>query len=438
MDEAQGFFARGEGAFELEFFEGVEDLFEAGAGGESEFDQVVAGQQRGGVELLFSELGAEAAGFFVAIERAESAKQVEAVKVELLVEVREAEKAFAGGGAHAREVHEAHVISDERNGGVDDGGRILEALEDAAGDLRAGFGVAVEADAIGDGEGGGLAGVVKQGGERERERRIRGQVFEQQEGVGPDVAFGVEFGRLGDALHAGGFGKEDVEQSGGVEEFETAAGAAFGEDAGEFIADAFGGDGGDGGGEVREGVPGGGFDFEAKAGGEADGAEQAEAVLREALCRVADGAETAGVEVGEAVDVVGDLAGEGVFEEGVDGEVAAEDVLAGVGFEGDGLGAAAIAVGVVGAEGGDLDFGFVFPHEDNAEVGADFERLGEELLKPGGGSAGGEVVVLDGELKEAVADTAPDEVDEFACVAKRGGEAQGERAGGIGAGHHYY
>lgn len=298
--------------------------------------------------------------------------------------------------------------------------------------------MAVEADAIGDGEGGGLAGVVKQGGKGERERRIQGQVFEQQEGVGPDIAFGVELGRLGDAFHASGLGQEDFEQSGGVEEFETAAGAAFGQDAGEFVADPFGGDGGDGGREAREGVPGGGFDFEAEAGGKADGAEQAEAVFGEALSGVADGAEAVGVEVGEAFDVVDDLAVEGIFEEGVDGEVAAEDVLAGVGFEGDGLGAAAVAVGVVGAEGGDLDFGIAIAEQNDAEVGADFEGAGEEFLEPGGGRAGGEVVVIDGEMEEAVADTAADEEDEFARVAKGGGEAQGESAGGIGAGHHYY
>lgn len=113
MDEAEGFFARGEGAFELEFFEGVEDLLEAGAGGEAEFDQIVAGEQRRGAELFFGEFGAETAGVFVAIERAESAKEVEAVEFELVVEVGEAEEAFASGGAHAREVHEAHVVPDE-------------------------------------------------------------------------------------------------------------------------------------------------------------------------------------------------------------------------------------------------------------------------------------------------------------------------------------
>ena len=438
MDEAEGFVAGREGACGVVFFEGVEDLFEKGAGREAEFDQIVTGEQGCGAELIFGEFGAETAGVFVAIERAESAEQVEAVEFELVVEVREAEEAFAGGGAHAREVHEAHVVFDEGDGGVDDGGGVFEALEDAGGDPGAGLGMAVEADAIGDGESGGLAGVVKQGGKGERERWIRGEVLKQEEGVGPDIALGVELGRLGDAFHASGLGKEDFEQSGGVEEFGATAGAAFGQDAGEFVADAFGGDGGDGGSEAREGVPGGGFDFEAEAGGEADGAEQTEAVFGEALRGVADGAEAAGLEVGESVDVVDDFAGEGVFEEGVDGEVAAEDVLAGVGFEGDGLRAAAVAVGVVGAEGGDLDFGIAFAEQDDAEVGADFEGAGEEFLEPGGGRAGGEVVVLDGEMEEAIADTAADEEDHLARVAKGGGEAQGESAGGIGAGHHYY
>jgi len=40
-------------------------------------------------------------------------------------------------------------------------------------------------------------------------------------------------------------------------------------------------------------------------------------------------------------------------------------------------------------------------------------------------------------MEEAITDAAADEEDEFAGVAEGGGEAQGESASGVGAGHHY-
>ena len=55
------------------------------------------------------------------------------------------------------------------------------------------------------------------------------------------------------------------------------------------------------------------------------------------------------------LDVVDHFAGVGVHEERVDGEVAAEYVLAGVGFVGTRLRGGGRRVGVVAAEGGDLD-----------------------------------------------------------------------------------
>ena len=95
---------------------------------------------------------------------------------------------------------------------------------------------------------------------------------------------------------------------------------------------------------------------------ETDGSEHAELVFGEAQGRVADGSEDLGGEVGAASYVVerGCCCIVGFFVDGwveqhaVDGEVAAEDVFAGVGGELDGVGAAAVAVGSVVAEGGDF------------------------------------------------------------------------------------
>ncbi len=126
----------------------------------------------------------------------------------------------------------------------------------------------------------------------------------------------------------------------------------------KFLADAFAADGGDIFLKGGHGVGGFGGDGEFEAGGEADGAEHAEVVFGEAGFGVADGAEGFGVDVALAADEIVELAcagvGEGVEEEAVAGEIAAVGVFMGVG-EADGGGVAAIGVGAVGTEGGDLD-----------------------------------------------------------------------------------
>ena len=53
--------------------------------------------------------------------------------------------------------------------------------------------------------------------------------------------------------------------------FEASAGMGFGENAGDFVADAFGGYRLDLRAVGADGVGGGGFDFEFEAGGETDG-----------------------------------------------------------------------------------------------------------------------------------------------------------------------
>ena len=153
-----------------------------------------------------------------------------------------------------------------------------------------------------------------------------------------------------------------LEEAGGVEKLEGAAGVAFGEHEGEFVADAFEADLVDLGGGVADGGHGAGLDGEVEAGGETDGAEHAELVFGEAQGRVADGSEDLRCEVGAAAYVVecgccgiaGRFVDGGVEQHAVDGEVAAEDVFTGVGGELDCVRAAAIAIGSVVAEGGDF------------------------------------------------------------------------------------
>ena len=209
-----------------------------------------------------------------------------------------------------------------------------------------------------------------------------------------DVAFGVELRGLFAALEVEDFG-QDVGHEAGIDE-EIEAGLAVGgkPDAVEFVSNAFRADFGNQGSGLLEGGPGGGFNGEVEGGGEADGAEEAKMVFLEAGCGLTNGADELGFEIGLAVDVVDERAGFGVVEEAVDGEVSALGVLFGC-RKGDGFGAAAIAVGAVGAEGCDFDPAFAGGgDDDDAEVGADELAAGEEFGDLSGVCGGGDVVVF--------------------------------------------
>ena len=97
-----------------------------------------------------------------------------------------------------------------------------------------------------------------------------------------------------------------------MEKIEAAGGIGAGENFNEFIADAFGGDDFGVGGESAEGFPGGGFDGKAELYGEADGAEEAEAVFGKAGEGIADGADLFGSEIGLALNVVEEFIFEGI------------------------------------------------------------------------------------------------------------------------------
>lgn len=318
------------------------------------------------------------------------------------------------------------MLGDERAHGFDDGGGVAEAVEDFGGHARAEFGVAVEADAVRRFDCRGLADVVEEDAEGEFDRRLV-EPLEHEQGVGPDVAFGMELGRLGDALHGFDFGEDGFEEVQFVEEFEASAGVGFGEDASQFVAGSFGGDGGDFETVGADGFGGFRFDIEGETGGEADGAEEAEMVLGEALGGAADGADEFVGQVGLAIDIVEDAVGLDVEEHAVDGEVTAGGVLDGVGFELDGLGAPAVGVGAVAAEGGDFD---AVP-EDDAEVGADEFGSFEELREFIGAGIGGDVPVLWFAAEEHIADAAADEVGAVA-----GGVKAVENLSGCGGDVH--
>jgi hypothetical protein len=81
---------------------------------------------------------------------------------------------------------------------------------------------------------------------------------------------------------------------------------ALGEHFCQLVTDALAADGFGFGCETAHGGGCDGFDLEAEAGGEADGAQDAQVVLFKALLGLANGANDSGVEVGEAAYVVDD------------------------------------------------------------------------------------------------------------------------------------
>lgn len=189
-----------------------------------------------------------------------------------------------------------------------------------------------------------------------------------------------------------------------MEEVEAAGGIGAGENFDEFITDAFGGNHFGVGGKSAEGFPGGGFDGEAELDGEADGAEEAEAVLGKAGEGIADGADLLGSEIGLALDVVEEFIFEGIKKHAVDGEVAPLGIFFG-GGEGDGGGPATVEVGTVDAEGGDFKNVIVEAESDDAEGFAlGIGGFGEKGLNFVGGGRGGDIDIGIGALEEGIAD----------------------------------
>src|SRR6185437_14776439 len=97
-----------------------------------------------------------------------------------------------------------------------------------------------------------------------------GELFKQDEGVGENVALGVEFGRLLDSVEAVDFGQDLFEESEAVEQFKGPAGAALSQHAAELVTDALGADLMDLFGAALDRGFGAGLDFKVKTGGEAD------------------------------------------------------------------------------------------------------------------------------------------------------------------------
>jgi hypothetical protein len=180
---------------------------------------------------------------------------------------------------------------------------------------------------------------------------------------------------------------------------------------------------------LADGDEGRGFNRVAEARGEADGAEHAEFVFGETVRRLAYGADDSGGEIGAAADEVEDFPSVMAHEEAVDGEIAALDIFFGrLGID-DLVGMAAVGIADVGAEGGDFDFDGVVADEDDAELRADIEGVGEQLQNLLRSCIGGNVVVRGLTMQKDVANAAADEESLVAVTLESFANRIGEFAG---------
>lgn len=140
--------------------------------------------------------------------------------------------------------------------------------------------------------------------------------------------------------------------------------------------------------------------------GEANGSEEAEAVLGKAGERISDSPNDFGGKIGLAADIIEELLFERIVKHAVDGEVASLGVFL-RGGEGDGGRAPSVEVGTVEAEGGDFENVFV-PTQANDTEGFALRigSCGEEGLHLIGRGGGGNIDIGVGALPEGIADTA--------------------------------
>jgi len=338
---------------------------------------------------------------------------IEAVEFKVFVELGEADEALEGSLAHLGDIFELHVVGDE---GFDLVGVVVGEAEAAANVIRhadTDIDVAIETNAVagfrGRAEGGRFANIVEKNAPGERGRDANWETVKHEEGVEPDVAFGMELRRLSDTFHGGDFGEKFGQEAEFIEKFEGSAGGAFGEELGEFLADAFRGNNMDCSRVHSDGGEGFRLDGVVEACSETHGAEHPEFVFGETPRRFADGADDSGGEIGAAAHKVEDFAGVMAHQEAVDGEIAALDIFFGCFRVDDLIGMAAVRVAEVGAEGGDFDLEGIVADEDDAELRADIEAVGEELQNFGRSCVGGDVVIRGIASKQDVAHTAADE-----------------------------
>jgi hypothetical protein len=136
--------------------------------------------------------------------------------------------------------------------------------------------------------------------------------------------------RLRDPFHYGDLREDLQQQAGFIQQFESPARPALGEDADQLVPNALGGNAVNQARHLLDGLERSRFNLEFEPRGEANGPEQPQVVFLESRGRIADGPDEAVPQVLFPADVVEYLAGLGVLEQRIDREITPHGVLAGI------------------------------------------------------------------------------------------------------------
>ena len=144
--------------------------------------------------------------------------------------------------------------------------------------------------------------------------------------------------------------------------------------------------------------------------GEAHGTQQTEMIFAKAGLRIADSANDLVVQVVAAANEIQHFIAVGIEEQGVDGEVATQDILARVGFKIDGFGVAAVDISVVTAECGDLHLRAGIVHQHDAEMRTHQVGLGKQRGYFAGLGVGRNIVIFRLATQQKIAHAPADKV----------------------------
>lgn len=132
-------------------------------------------------------------------------------------------------------------------------------------------------------------------------------------------------------------------------------------------------------------------------------------VFFDTLVGIADEADEVGVQVFFSINKIQILLGDWIVKHAVNGKVSAFGIFFGRG-ENDGVGAAAVGIAGVGAEGGDFEVMAVLDNQDDAELFTDGNGVGEDFFQLVGGGVGHNVEIFGVEAEEHIANTTTCEI----------------------------
>ena len=207
-----------------------------------------------------------------------------------------------------------------------------------------------------------------------------GKPIEHHAGVHPDVAFWMILRWLPDAFHGCDFRQQFAKKSGVVEKLKTVSRGAFGQQLGQFIANALWRHEMDFRGVFANGRQGVRFDLVSEARRKSHRAQHSQLVFGEPSLGFADSANDARREICTPAYKVQHFTGVMLHQQAVDGEVAALNIFLRRARVDDLVRMAAVGVADVAAERRDLNLVAVPWNQHHSELRADPERIRKQLL----------------------------------------------------------